>query len=63
MNPSAKIQIQQYAQSVSDLFKLMIQEKEIEFRTRVKKVKTSLSSLLESINIYIIILGRRICFW
>ncbi|CAB4396908.1 unnamed protein product [Rhizophagus irregularis] len=37
MNPSAKLQIQQYAQSVSDLFKLMIQEKEIEFRTRVKK--------------------------
>lgn len=63
MNPSAKLQIQQYAQSVSDLFKLMIQEKEIEFRTRVKKVKTSLSSLLESINIYIISLGRRICFW
>ncbi|RGB40982.1 hypothetical protein C1646_348728 [Rhizophagus diaphanus] len=37
MNPSAKLQIQQYAQSVSDLFKLMIQEKETEFRTRVKK--------------------------
>ncbi|GBC09756.1 hypothetical protein RclHR1_00910006 [Rhizophagus clarus] len=37
MNPSAKLQIQQYAQSVSDLFKLMIQEKEEEFRTRVKK--------------------------
>jgi prephenate dehydrogenase (NADP+) len=39
MNPSAKIQIQQYAQSVSDLFKLMIQEKEEEFRLRIKKVK------------------------
>jgi prephenate dehydrogenase (NADP+) len=39
MNPSAKSQIRQYAQSVSDLFKLMIQEKEVEFRTRVKKVK------------------------
>ncbi|RIA87138.1 hypothetical protein C1645_696363 [Glomus cerebriforme] len=37
MNPSAKLQIQQYAQSVSDLFKLMIQEKEEEFRTRVKR--------------------------
>ena len=40
MNTSAKIQIQQYAQSVSDLFKLMIQEKEEEFRIRVKQVKT-----------------------
>ncbi|CAI2162595.1 18342_t:CDS:10 [Funneliformis geosporum] len=37
MNPSAKTQIQQYAQSVSDLFKLMIQEKEKEFKSRVKK--------------------------
>ncbi|CAG8663880.1 7539_t:CDS:10 [Cetraspora pellucida] len=36
MNPSAKTQIQQYSQSVSDLFKLMIQEKEEEFTTRVK---------------------------
>lgn len=53
MNPSAKLQIQQYAQSVSDLFKLMIQEKEEEFRARVKKVKTYLSHLLGLINILI----------
>ncbi|CAG8454556.1 4039_t:CDS:10 [Ambispora gerdemannii] len=37
MNPSAKVQVHQYAQSVSDLFKLMIQEKEEEFSKRVKK--------------------------
>nr|CAG8546862.1 311_t:CDS:10 [Entrophospora candida] len=37
MNPSAKVQIEQYAQSVSDLFKLMIQEKEAEFTKRVKE--------------------------
>ncbi|KAJ3085994.1 prephenate dehydrogenase (NADP(+)) [Quaeritorhiza haematococci] len=37
MNPSAKPQIRQYAQSVSDLFKLMIQEKEQEFRERLEK--------------------------
>ncbi|KAG9299585.1 hypothetical protein G9A89_020756 [Geosiphon pyriformis] len=37
LNPSAKVQIHQYAQSVSDLFKLMIQEKEKEFRNRVKQ--------------------------
>ncbi|CAG8552056.1 15233_t:CDS:10, partial [Acaulospora colombiana] len=36
MNPSARSQIKQYAQSVSDLFKLMIQEKEEEFTKRVK---------------------------
>ncbi|KAF0373301.1 Prephenate dehydrogenase [Gigaspora margarita] len=36
MNPTAKIQIKQYSQSVSDLFKLMIQEKEEEFTARVK---------------------------
>ncbi|CAG8479844.1 9684_t:CDS:10 [Paraglomus brasilianum] len=36
MNPSAEIQIRQYAQSVSDLFKLMIQEKQEEFENRVK---------------------------
>ncbi|CAG8609465.1 1261_t:CDS:10 [Ambispora leptoticha] len=37
MNPSAKTQIHQYAQSVSDLFKLMIQEKEEEFSNRVRR--------------------------
>ncbi|KAL0075489.1 hypothetical protein J3Q64DRAFT_1648344 [Phycomyces blakesleeanus] len=36
MNPTAKIQIAQYAKSVADLFKLMIQEKETEFRARIK---------------------------
>lgn len=38
MNPIANIQITQYARSVADLFKLMIQEKEDEFRARVKAV-------------------------
>jgi prephenate dehydrogenase (NADP+) len=38
MNPSARIQITQYARSVADLFKLMIQEKEDEFRARIMKV-------------------------
>ncbi|KAG0164387.1 prephenate dehydrogenase (NADP(+)) [Apophysomyces sp. BC1034] len=37
MNPIAKIQITQYARSVADLFKLMIQEKEDEFRARIKE--------------------------
>lgn len=36
MNPAAKLQIKQYAKSVSDLFKLMIQEKKDEFIRRVK---------------------------
>ncbi|RHZ55431.1 hypothetical protein Glove_415g14 [Diversispora epigaea] len=36
MNPNAKSQVKQYAQSVSDLFKLMIQEKKEEFTNRVK---------------------------
>ena len=36
MNPIAKVQIAQYAKSVADLFKLMIQEKEDEFRARIK---------------------------
>ncbi|ORX58338.1 hypothetical protein DM01DRAFT_1218678 [Hesseltinella vesiculosa] len=35
MNPVAKDQIFQYARSVADLFKLMIKEKEEEFRQRV----------------------------
>lgn len=38
MNPIAKIQTAQYARSVADLFKLMIQEKEEEFRSRIKRV-------------------------
>ncbi|KND02948.1 prephenate dehydrogenase (NADP(+)) [Spizellomyces punctatus DAOM BR117] len=36
LNPSARPQVRQYANSVSELFKLMIQEKEEEFRKRVK---------------------------
>ncbi|KAI9487927.1 hypothetical protein BDB00DRAFT_877987 [Zychaea mexicana] len=37
MNPIAKVQITQYARSVADLFKLMIQEKEEQFRARIKE--------------------------
>ncbi|KAJ3281629.1 prephenate dehydrogenase (NADP(+)) [Borealophlyctis nickersoniae] len=36
LNPSARQQVRQYAKSVSELFKLMIQEKEKEFRERIK---------------------------
>ncbi|RUS23182.1 hypothetical protein BC937DRAFT_91105 [Endogone sp. FLAS-F59071] len=36
MNPSARVQIQQYAKSVADLFKLMITENETELIARVK---------------------------
>ncbi|KAJ3258094.1 prephenate dehydrogenase (NADP(+)) [Boothiomyces macroporosus] len=36
LNPYAFGQVQQYAQSVSELFKLMIQEKEKEFRERAR---------------------------
>ncbi|KAI9314838.1 hypothetical protein BX666DRAFT_417628 [Dichotomocladium elegans] len=36
MNPIANVQITQYARSVADLFKLMIQEKEDEFRARIR---------------------------
>ncbi|KAI8812510.1 hypothetical protein BJ742DRAFT_21072 [Cladochytrium replicatum] len=39
MNPTAHKQVQQYAQSVSDLFKLMIQEKAEEFTERIMKAK------------------------
>ena len=35
LNPSARSQVSQYAQSVSALFKLMIQEKEADFRSRI----------------------------
>ncbi|KAL2918870.1 prephenate dehydrogenase (NADP(+)) [Polyrhizophydium stewartii] len=38
MNPSVMTQVNQYARSVSDLFKLMIQENEAEF---VKRIKTA----------------------
>ncbi|TPX38489.1 hypothetical protein SeMB42_g06712 [Synchytrium endobioticum] len=37
LNPSAQRQVRQYAQSVSLLFRLMIQEKKEEFTDRVKK--------------------------
>ena len=36
LNPAARIQIQQYAKSVTDLFKMMIERKEKEFEERVK---------------------------
>ncbi len=39
MNPFALKQVEQYAASVSDLFKLMIQEKETEFRSRIYAAK------------------------
>ena len=35
MNPKAREQIKQYARSVAELFSLMIQEREAEFRARV----------------------------
>jgi prephenate dehydrogenase (NADP+) len=38
MNPSARLQVQQYAKSVSELFMLMIQEKKIEFEERIRRV-------------------------
>jgi prephenate dehydrogenase (NADP+) len=38
LNPNAKIQIRQYAQSVSEIFSLMIQEREQELRERIYKV-------------------------
>jgi hypothetical protein len=46
MNPSARIQITQYAKSVADLFKLMIKEKEDEFRARIMKVSLLLNLIL-----------------
>jgi prephenate dehydrogenase (NADP+) len=39
MNPSAKEQIKQYAQSATDLFKLMIQEEKDEFISRVRRAQ------------------------
>ncbi|KAI8902773.1 hypothetical protein BC833DRAFT_572503 [Globomyces pollinis-pini] len=39
LNPYAYAQVHQYAKSVSELFKLMIQEKEEEFRLRVYKAR------------------------
>lgn len=39
MNPYARQQIKSYAQSESELFKMMITENEAAFRTRIKKVK------------------------
>lgn len=39
LNPSAKPQIRQYAKSVSELFKLIIQEREQEFKERIKSVR------------------------
>ena len=42
MNPYARQQIKKYAQSESDLFKLMIMEEEAAFRKRIKEVKNFL---------------------
>lgn len=39
LNPYARHQIKRYAQSESDLFKMMITENETDFRRRMKKVK------------------------
>lgn len=55
MNPSARIQITQYAKSVADLFKLMIQEKEEEFRARIRQVgglQSSKCGVLTHTNIF-----------
>ncbi|KAI9106132.1 hypothetical protein DFS34DRAFT_644932 [Phlyctochytrium arcticum] len=41
LNPSARNQIRQYANSVSELFKLMIQEREEEFRSRILRAASS----------------------
>jgi len=42
MNPYARQQIKRYAQSESELFKMMIMEKESDFRNRIKEVKNFL---------------------
>ena len=39
LNPVAKVQIDQYARSVSEIFKLMIMEKEDELRERLQKAR------------------------
>ena len=39
LNPVAKIQIDQYAKSVTEIFKLMIQEKEEELRERMDRAR------------------------
>jgi len=39
LNPSAKAQVRQYSLSVAALFKLMIQEKEEEFVSRIRAVR------------------------
>jgi len=44
MNPSAKRQIKQYAQSATDLFKLMIQERKEEFVNRVRTAQRNVFS-------------------
>ncbi|KAI9225511.1 MAG: hypothetical protein DHS80DRAFT_20243 [Piptocephalis tieghemiana] len=39
LNPSAQVQVKQYARSVYELFTMMIQEDEVAFRERVTKAK------------------------
>lgn len=55
MNPIAKDQIMQYAKSVADLFKLMIQEKEDEFRARIKEAGDSVFGGLQKDHIPILL--------
>ncbi|KAG1152600.1 hypothetical protein G6F37_001065 [Rhizopus arrhizus] len=55
MNPIAKDQIMQYAKSVADLFKLMIQEKEDEFRARIKEASDSVFGGLQKDHIPILL--------
>jgi hypothetical protein len=52
MNPSAKHQIHQYSQSVSELFKMMIQEREEEFGKRVYKVIRTVTKPLVLIDTF-----------
>jgi len=41
LNPSAKIQIEQYAKSCTELFKLMLESKGVELRERIYKARDS----------------------
>lgn len=51
LNPHALTQVAQFSKSVSVLFKLMIQEKEAEFRSRIYKV------------VEVSIVGSGVCLW
>ncbi|CAM0137388.1 prephenate dehydrogenase (NADP(+)) [Umbelopsis sp. WA50703] len=58
MNPSARIQITQYAKSVADLFKLMIQEKEEEFRNRIREAGNFVFGSLDDDHVPILLDDR-----